>query len=658
MTGNNPYNFTANLGYGAQSLDINLLMSGPIWDSYSTLLYPRTLRDALYWANWLKTRFGDYGAAIRRAVAYFMGGLDLVGDTLDIESRDHYTKELITNHDIMARALEVGTDLQFNGNVFLSAFLPITRALICPHCNTVRYLSSLQRGQDYDFSGGEFTSKCPSCHKSGVQITKCFPASKTRHPLNIVNWNPLDINIDYCSITDAERITWTPSYNDKRFVEDTASSAALQSIPDNILHAIVKDEAMLFQGDFCLHMRKSTDAMNRSLVNGWGLPGWLSGFRYVVLLMLLERQLEAAAKDFILPLRLLFPQPQDKSGSDPIAGNQFSLKLGNLKRQVESALQAQAYKQASWHMVSTPIGSMQIGGDAKAIIPTDVLEYINNGLLNSQCVPLEFSKPTLQIGSGSPPVSFRMFEQTWSFDSQQLDRFINWHLRVCSQLLQWPEMEGSLVKPSIGDDPAMMQILAEGMSNGDVSKTTFYRRFNIDPRMERKRIMEEQIEGYKDNIEMEKIQRNLGFTAEVMATTTQAAMDAGASVMQGQQPGAMPPEQGGAPAGAPPADGQAPPAPGAGAIPAPQGGTPADTIASMVSMQQQNVSLDQLQADAQQAADIIIHTPIGVGRSRLYAMIKQHNPTLHAMVKQLVEQLERQAAQQGVEMQRAGELPA
>ena len=38
-------------------------------------------------------------------------------------------------------------------------------------------------------------------------------------------------------------------------------------------------------------------------------------------------------------------------------------------------------------------------------------------------------------------------------------------------------------------------------------------------------------------------------------------------------------------------------------------------------------------------------------------MIKQHNPTLHAMVKQLVEQLERQAAQQGVEMRRAGELP-
>ena len=657
MTGNGPYNSPIagpGLGTGSPLLDINVLMSGPIWDSYSTYLYPRTLRDALYWANWLKTRFGDYGAAIRRAVSYFMGGLDLVGDSLDVESRDHYTKELITKHDILARALEVGTDLQFNGNVFLSAFLPITRALICPHCNTVRYLSGLQRGIDYDFSGGEFESTCPSCHKGGKQITKSYPASKGSHPLNIVSWNPLDISIDYCSLTDSERITWTPSANDKKFISDTASSVALQSIPDNILNAIVKDESMLFQGEFCLHMRKSTDAMNRSLVNGWGLPGWLPGFRYVVLLMLLERQLEAAAKDFILPLRLLFPQPSEKTGSDPIAGNQFSLKLGNLRRQVESALQAQAVKQASWHMVSTPIGSMQLGGDAKAIIPTDVLEYINNGILNTQCVPLEFSRPTLQIGSGSPPVSFRMFEQTWSFDAQQLDRYINWHLKVCNQLLQWPDMEGSLVKPSIGDDPNMMQILAQGMAEGAVSKTTFYRRFNIDPRIEKRRIMEEPIEGYKDDIEMQKIQQRLGFTAEVTGTGTQTVMDAASNAMQQQAQqaqGGPPPEQGGAPAGG----GQPPP--GSGAVPAPQGGTPAETIASMVSMQQQNVSLDQLQADAQQAAQIIIQTPLGVGRSRLYAMIKQRNQTLHAMVKQLVEQMEYQASQKGIEMQRAGELP-
>ena len=652
MIGTGPYNVAnGGLGYGAAGLNMDIALSGPVWDSYSTLLYPRTLREALYWSNWLKTRFGDYGAAIRRAVAYFMGGIDLTGDTLDVESRDHYHDLLVNQHSILADALEVGVDLQFNGNVFVSTFMPIKRALVCPHCETVRYLESLQRGIDYDFSGGEFTSTCSSCHHSGKQIVKCYNDANSGKPLTHVNWNPLDISIDYCSITDAERITWTPSYNDKRFIENSANSVALQSLPNTILDAIVKDEAVLFKGDTCLHIRKSTDAMNRSLVNGWGLPGWLPGFRYVVLLMLLERQLEAAANDFILPLRLLYPLPQEKSGSDPIAGNQFSLKLSTLKNQVSQALQAQAVKQASWHMVSTPIGSMQLGGDAKAIIPTDVLEYINNALLNTQCVPLEFSKPSLQIGASSPPVSFRMFEQTWGFDAQQLDVYINWRLRQCNQILQWPDMRGSIVKPSIGDDPAMMQILSQAFQEGKLSATTFYRRFNIDPRIEQKRVMEEQIEGYKRGMELQRIQKQLGWTAEVMQSSRNLVMDTGMQALQGP-----PPEQG----GAPPPGGGAPPPEGApaGAVQAPEGGTPEQTIGEMVSMQQRDVSLDQLQSDAQQAAQIIITTPLGVARNKLYALMKEHNPTLHAMVKQIVEQMERQAANEGIQMQRNGELPA
>lgn len=638
--------FRQNVGTGINNMDT--LLPGPIWDSFSTLLYPRTLREALYWANWLKTRFGDYGSAIRRAVAYFMGGLDLVGETIDVESRDRYTKKLVDQHDILGKALEVGIDLQFNGNAFVSAFTPVTRVLVCPHCGLERYIENMERGRDYDFNGKTFSTTCPSCHKSETPRVKVYNASSDEQPLSMVNWSPLDISLDYCSITGAERITWTPGYNDKKFLENTADSAALQSLPETIFNAIVNDEAVLFKGEACLHLHRAADSLNRSLVNGWGLPSWLPGFRYVILLMLLERQLEAGAKDFILPLRLLFPLPQEKTGSDPIAGNQFSLKLANLRQQVEGALAAQSVKQASWHMVSTPIGSMQLGGDAKAIIPTDVLEYISNALLNTQCVPVEFHKASLQIGNASPPVSFKMFEQTWSFDARQHDRLINWYLRRCASMLGWPKMEGSLIKPSIGDDPMLIQVLAQAHSEGKISDTTFYRRFNIDVRMERKRIMEEAIEQYKDNIEMEKVQEQLGYSAQALGAAKQEMMNAGMGALQSEE------EQAAAAEGGAPMEGQ--PMPAEGAVPAPQGETPGQTIGNMVSMQQQDVSIQQLQADAQQAAQLIITTPLGVERSRLYAQLREGNPTLHAMVKQLVENMEEQARQTGVEMQRQGQL--
>lgn len=642
----NPTLSAGGLGYGAMFRNMETLLSGPLWESYSTMLYPRTLREALYWSNWLKTRFGDYGSAIRRAVSYFMGGVDLVGKSIDIDSREHYTKELVESHDLLANALEVGTDLQFNGNAFVSVLTPITRVLQCPSCGAVQYLENMTRGIDYDFSGGEFTSTCPACHKGGRQNTRTYVSRSATRPLSFVNWNPLNISIDHCTITGAERITWIPEYNDKSFLENTAESTALQSLPDVVLKAVVNDEAILFKGDSCLHIRRDTDAINRSLMRGWGVPSWLAGFKYVILLMLLERQLEAGAKDFILPLRLLFPLPQEKSGSDPLAGSQFSLDLAGLKGQVTNALQAQAVKQASWHMISTPIGSMQMGGDAKAIIPVDVLEYVVGALLNTQCIPIEFGKPSLQIGNSSPPVAFKMFEQTWSFDARQQDKLLAWYLRRCSDLLGWPQMEGSLAKPSVADDPILVQVLQAGMVDRSVSKTTFYRRFNIDPRMEQKRINEEAIEQMKASMELQKAQEELGFTSQSFGVNRQEAMAAGASVMQGGEP---PPEEVGASQGAG--------ADGYGIIQAPQGGSPGQTISGMVSMQQEDVPIDQLQSDAMEAAQLIITMPVGVERNRLYAQIKAGNPSLHALVKQMVSQMENSAAQKGVEMQRAGELP-
>jgi hypothetical protein len=135
-----------------------------------------------------------------------------------------------------------------------------------------------------------------------------------------------------------------------------------------------------------------------------------------------------------------------------------------------------------------------------------------------------------------------------------------------------------------------------------------------------------------------------------MQSTHNLVMDAGMQALQGQPP---PEAQGGMPPQGAPAEGGAP-----GTIPAPEGGTPEQTISDLVSMQQRDVSLDQLQADAQQAAQIIITTPVGGPRNHLYALMKHHNPTLHAMVLQMVRQMDDQAKQKGVEMQRSGELPA
>ena len=178
------------------ALNARLLGNDPIWESYASSLRPTTMRDAFYWSNFLRSSYGDITAAIHRGVSYFIGGIELVSDDEnDHESLDHYEKQLLEKHQILPLLTDIGMDLQFNGNVFLSVIKPIKRAIQCPRCGSLRYIEALVRGEDYHFREGVFSSKC-SCGFNGDFVTKDMVTKNDNRPLNVVSWNPLNINID------------------------------------------------------------------------------------------------------------------------------------------------------------------------------------------------------------------------------------------------------------------------------------------------------------------------------------------------------------------------------------------------------------------------------------------------------------------------------
>jgi hypothetical protein len=634
-----------------------LLGSDPIWESFTSSLRPQNMRDALYWSNYLRTSYGDIVSSIHRGVSYFIGGIDLVSDNEnDHESIDEYEKQLLERHQLLPLLTDIGMDLHFNGNVFLSALKPIRRVLQCPHCFSIRYLDKLKRGEDYHFREGIFSSKC-SCGFKGDFIVQEYHDEHALRPINIVSWNPLNISIDYCSITNSERIWYTPESKDIAFLEDKNQSTALETLPMTILEAMYKNQSIVFHPDRILHLKQSTNAIDRAYSQGWGLPRWLSAFKYLVMLLLLERQLESSVKDYMLPIRLLYPDSSQK-GSDPSVGSQHNIHLQHLKNSVEKALSVHSKKQSSWHMVPQALGSLQLGGDGKAIIPIDIFEYVKGSLLDVLCIPEEFRKSTLFSGANSQPISLRMFEKTWANDALQYDIALRWYLKQCSAILNWPEMEGVLVRPSIINDPARMQVMAQEVAEGRMSRSTFYRSMNIDMRAERKLLMQEQIEDAKFQNELNKKMETLGLTNEFMMNADRMVLQAGSDQMTAQQQGAMPPQDGAlAPAGA-----LAGGAPMAGSVPGvvqqpAQTGDPMADIQGMASMRPgAKVTVEQLNVDAQVAAQIIFSTPIGAPRNQLYSMIKAANPDLHAIVSSMVDQLERQASRQGLEAARQGQM--
>lgn len=625
------------------------MLAQPLWDSYSNKLYPVTLRDAMMWAIWLRSRHGDFTAAILRAIAYFLNGVDIVGDLEDSDSRDHFQTQLMMKHKIEQKILAVGLDLQFYGNSFSTAMLPITRTLKCPRCGTFRYLRKLRRGRDYDFNKGEFTTVCPSCKYNGVHPYVDYVDRASAQPLNVINWNPLHIDIDFCALTDAEKITYTPSKADRDFIDNIAQSVALETLPKLLLDATVNESAIEFNGDSCLHLATTSDAMNKQTMKGWGLPRFLTSFKYIIQLMLLERQTESVVKDFMLPIRLLFPDPATTArGSDLTSGAVHNINLGYLRSVIDRSLRSQALHQSSWQMIPTAVQQLTLGGDGKAIVPVDMLQYTKEQLLDTLCVPVEFYKSSL-LSSQALPMSLRTFEQSWSREIEPLDDYLNWYLMKCQQLLGWPHFEGALMRQSVVFDPARINAMTELYQNKRLTEATYMRAMRIDPKMEARLRVEEAVAMAKEQQEISNRLQKAGFLDAMMNMPNQQAMDQAAMSAQGGDPAA----QGGAPAGA----GAAPPggAQPMGGVPvaSPMTGDPITDIQNLMSVKApQGISMEQVQADAQVVAQILMKTPVGAPRQQIYTMVKQLNPTLYDVAKSALERFDNQARQQGLEMAR------
>ena len=550
--------------------------------------------------------------------------------------------------------MDIALNLEFYGNSFTSVTQPITRVLKCPYCNQRRYLRSLTRGYDYDFVRGEFISICPSCKRHGVADIIDLIDGQANRPLNVIHWNPLSMSIDHCSLSGAERIIYAPTNKDRTFIDDEASSVTLETLPKTLLETIVNDRQLKFNDNACMHLAMPTDCMSTDEMGGWGLPPFLPAFRYVIMMMLLDRQTEAAVKDFILPIRLLFPDPSSsKGGSDPVMGTNL-LHMGNLRNSIERALKAQAYQQSSWQMVPAPVGQLTLGGDGKAIVPVDVLQFVKSQLLDSLGVPVELYQSSLNAGTGATN-ALKMFEQTRARRVALYDDYLNWYLRRCSEFLQWPDMTGVVVRPSIQTSPERMQLMSMLQQAGQVSLQTLCREMGIDPDQERIRLREEAVRNAEDQAKIQRQIANSDAINSLQTIGSQVNMEnaigaAQAQAMQSDPNSPMPADASG---GAVPPGGAPMPPQGAAGM----GGDPLSQIQGLRSMMApESATPDQLNADADAVANILMHTPTGVPRNQIRQMVKERNETLYNIANSKLQKLENQAGQQGIELARQGQI--
>lgn len=192
--------------------------------------------------------------------------------------------------------------------------------------------------------------------------------------------------------------------------------------------------------------------------------------------------------------------------------------------------------------------------------------------------------------------------------------------------------QGDLEQDILVEDEMNKNTRVNLMSGGQISRTTGLAAIGIDYEQEQRKIAKETIDqADRESAIQAKLQQK-GAYGEALNMPPPGVMQA-----QGYMQNALAEQQQAmAPQEAPGAAGPMPP-PSAGAPAA--GGAPAEP--------------GELIQQAQDIANQLFSAPYGVRRSELQK-IKSTNETLHALVKQALEQMRTQAASQGVQQARGG----
>lgn len=603
----------------------------PFMDYASTVM-PENIRDALRFCEFTFHVNSMVREAARRIISYFITDIEVHGiqnKKLGEDEKDKYLTFLNDTLKVKQILHSVGLDFLCYGNSFTSLVLPFRRYLSCPKCYFDVPLTEVMRNPVFGFQWKmpEFIAKCPNpkCNHSGKwnRIDRRLTDEKQ---ITIKRWSPYEMEIRYDLITDHKDYIWRIP-EDYRLQIRRGDPQVLPLVPWEVVEAVQANGYLLFDKDVIFHMAEPTLSGVRS--RGWGISRTLVNFRQAWYCQVLHRYNEAIALDYVIPFRVITPAPN--SSSNPEAGDPLmNMDLGGFSGEVRNMLRKRRRDPAGWNFLSHPIQYQMLGGEANQLAPTALLEQGLTTLLNGFGMPAELYRGTLSIQAMLPAI--RLFQSSWTYLTHFMNDFLSFVTNKTADGMGWEPATAKLLPPTITDDMNNVMAKLQLMQGQQISQTTALRGMGLNFKEETRQMMEEQ-----------------RFTQEEQAKI-QEEMDTASTMDQMAAP--PPPPQGDPNAMA---AGGAPPAPGGGATPPnqPPAG-PADAAAQQMALTtptspNQKITPQELQAKAEAIASQLLSMPESQRQSEM-TKLKGQDPTLHAAVKQTIENIRQKARTSGAQM--------
>lgn len=386
------------------------------------------------------------------------------------EDRKQTLDELLHQQiKIKSFLIELGLDYFTYGNAFVTVSMKPKRFLKCSSCGHEELIENVKfKLKKYSFYGD-----CKSCKSKDILMTPKDEYIKTIKNFRLHRWSPENIDIDYNPITGSATYYYTiPNDIKKQIILGNLS--ILKDIPIVFIEALKEQKKIEISSENLYHFKYPTLAEDNM---GWGKPLILPALKEIYYLQTLRRGNEAIANEHIVPKKAIFPA--NTTTLDPFT----QMNLGKWRSQIES--QIEVWKKDPNHIgvFPIPIGYQELGGNARMLLLTPELKFIEESIITSLGVPIEFIKGGASWTGSS--VSLRIVENHFLGYRELLLDFLNHFLMErLNAFLKIPKVKLKFTKFKMNDDSEAKQLAIQLNARGKISDYTLLSEFGLDPVIE------------------------------------------------------------------------------------------------------------------------------------------------------------------------------
>jgi hypothetical protein len=397
--------------------------------------------------------------------------------------------------------MDIGCDLMCYGNAFRSVYLPFTRNIICPTCKSQYGLKyALDNPENFNFrykpmtvqvgKGGALPTmgdcSCPDCGYRGVMYIKDLMSS-SKQEISIVKWRPQDILIESGAFDGKTCIYHLRPNSEMKTNVREGRTLTLLTYPMELLYTCTRDNITFqFNADEVFHLRDTT--LSGVLTYGWGIPRALSHFQLVWQLACLYKINEAIAIDYSVPKRLITPAPRSGASDGVTADPAGTIDLLPYLHQAKQMWTTNDPGQVQF--LPFPVQYQLLGGEAKNLVPDELLQLAEDALLSALDVPAELYRNTLSVEGA--PLALALFENKWRWFGNGLELFLAWLSDKLGPKLGWSPVKLELLPLKISADVARATLDVQLAAQGTISWGTALKSLGHNYLEEQKRVIDEQ----------------------------------------------------------------------------------------------------------------------------------------------------------------------